>query len=84
MLLDPYVKRVPLFRSYREYKWPKETDGQRYSCGTDFTTRTEYFRLDPSPETRENIFQTLTSCQGSGDVTLLSRDGNVAAKCTSS
>jgi hypothetical protein len=26
VLLEPYVKRVPIFRGFREYKWPKETD----------------------------------------------------------
>ncbi|MEI6711934.1 MAG: hypothetical protein WCK88_07345 [bacterium] len=59
---------------FKTYKWPKETGGQRYSCGTDFNSKTEFFRLDPTPETTENIFQTLSSCQGSGNVTLLARE----------
>ncbi len=83
LLLDPYVRRVSLGRVFREYKWPKETDGKRYSCSTDFNDDTEYFSLNPSPETTENIFKTLTSCQGSGNTTLLGRDGNVAARCAS-
>jgi hypothetical protein len=26
LLLEPYVKKVSIFRGFREYEWPKETD----------------------------------------------------------
>jgi len=80
VLLNPYVKRV----RFTEYKWPKETKWTRYSCATNFNKNTEYFNLNPSPESNENIYQTLTSCQWSWNVTLLGRDGNTKTQCTSS
>lgn len=83
LILEPYIKSVNIFRGFREYKWPKETDGSRYSCATNLNSKTEYFNLDPTPETNENIFKTLLSCQGNGNVTLLDQDSSEIAKCTS-
>lgn len=83
LLLEPYRHRVPIFSGYKEYEWPRETDGRRYSCGTDFNTKTEYFSLDPSPETNENIFTVLTACQWKWNTKLLWRDGKELTTCAS-
>lgn len=66
----------------RQYLWPTETGGARYSCATPLQSSTlKPFFLDPTPETNENILSSLVSCKGTGTVTLLNRNGTALGLC---
>jgi len=71
LILEPYSHRVPILFGFKIFEWPTETSGKRYSCATNFQSRTPFFNLEPTPESQENIFQTLSNCSGVGNVTLL-------------
>lgn len=80
LVLEPYKHRG---LENRQYLWPTETGGSRYSCVTPFQSPTpKPFGLDPTPETSENILTSLVSCiGGAGNMTLLNRDGSTLALC---
>lgn len=79
MILVPY-QHVGL--SGKRYLWPVETSGTRYSCITPLQSPTpDPFYLDPTPESSENILTNLQSCSGTGNITLLARNGSTQATC---
>lgn len=80
LVLEPYKHKG---LENRHYFWPTETAGERYSCITPLQSLTPNpFRLDPTPETSENILTSLVSCAGgTGNMTLLNRDGSTLALC---